>query len=56
MEAILINAEGISNGVHYTIPDIYYKDWLELESANGIILKGTKSRSLRCNNTYRGYW
>ena len=55
MEAILINAKRISNRVYYIISDICYKDQLELEGTNGIILKGTESRSLRHNNTYRRY-
>ena len=55
MEAILTNVEGISNRVYYLILDKRYKDQLEFESANGIILKGTKSGSLRCNDTYGRY-
>ena len=54
MKAILVNTEGISNGVHYAISDVCYKDRLESESADGIIPKGTKSGSLRHNDTYKG--
>ena len=55
MKAIFINVKGISNGIYHIVPDIYHENWLELESADSIILKGTKSRSLGYNNTYRGY-
>ena len=55
MEAILIDAKGISNRIYYIIPNIRHKDWLESESTNSIILKRTKGRSLRHNNTYRRY-
>ena len=53
MEAIRINIKRIGNGIYYIIPDKCYKNQLKLESADGIILKGTKSRSLRRDNTYR---
>ena len=53
MEAILTNTKGISNRVYHIISDVRYKNQLEPKGTNGIILKGTKSRSLRCNNTYR---
>ena len=52
-EIVLTNIKGISNRVYYIILDVRYKNQLELESTNGIILKGTKSRSLKYNNTYR---
>ena len=55
MKVILVNAERISNRVYYVILDIHHKDQLELESANGIIPKRTKSRSLKYNDTYRRY-
>jgi len=55
MEIILTNIKGISNRVYYLILNIYYKNQLELKGINGIILKGIKSRSLGCNNTYRRY-
>ena len=52
MKAILTNTKGISNGIYYIIPDVYHENQLELKSINGIILERTKSRSLKCNNTY----
>ena len=55
MEAIYIDIERISNGVYYIVLDKRHKNRLELKSANGIILEGTKSRSLRCDNIYRRY-
>ena len=53
MEVVLTDTEGISNGVYHLIPNVCYKDRLEPKGTNGIILKGTKSRSLRYNNIYK---
>ena len=53
MKVILTDTKGISNGVYYAISNVRYENWLEPESADGIILKGTKSRSLGYDNTYR---
>ena len=55
MEAILINAKGISNRIYYLIPDVRYKNQLEPKGINSIILKRIKGRSPRYNNTYKRY-
>ena len=55
MEVILTNIKRISNRVYYIIPNVRYKDRLELKGINSTILKGTEIGSLRRDNTYRKY-